>query len=280
MYVAENLFAQKLRRTVSQPALTLTSSTGKLSSAQLSSNRRGAKAAVVNGKQRPTLSTSSSAPAPAPSHAQNASRILHRSKSTSLVVPTSTSSSSGGGSGSSSSKARNPFAKQEQNGLKRSSSADTSDSARLHLSPGRRGQKRPRLTAGGLRALQEEENEDSQDFESLYNGDHSRERELSPTPSIASVRSFQTAVSANTAVTVNGHGGGKKPISRSMSMPPGQIHVDARSVRGASRQPTEREGSVAPTETGEGKADLEANSMATRNKGVSDPCTSVPNAAH
>jgi hypothetical protein len=116
--------------------------------------------------------------------------------------------------------------------------------------------------------LQEEDGEDGHDVE--QDDIPARDRELSPTPSIASARSFQTAISTNTALT-NGHGHAngqtKKPISRSLSMPPGQL--DMGRSRLGSRQPSEREDSVALTELGDGKEEAGANSIAVRNKGVS-----------
>lgn len=56
-------------------------------------------------------------------------------------------------------------------------------------------------------------------------------------------------------------------------MQPGQL--DLGRSRLGSRQPSEREGSIAPTELGDDKLEAGANSIAVRNKGVSATASSL-----
>lgn len=154
----------------------------------------------------------------------------------------------------------------------------------IHGSPGRRGQKRPRLTAGGLRALEEVTEHDidmlsegNEELEQVLSIKKMRnDRDGSPTPSIATNRSFASTTAAGHMKAPMqqreaGAAGGKGASSlmkRSMSMPPGRLDFGVKApVMGMNRT---REVSLAPTDITTNIADESGtSSLETRNKGVS-----------
>ncbi|CAD6574036.1 MAG: hypothetical protein CYPHOPRED_005268 [Cyphobasidiales sp. Tagirdzhanova-0007] len=228
----ENLFAQQLRRTVSQPALTLSTSAVKASS-------RSTKEAKTSTKAN--------------------TRVLQRSQTTSLNVP---------------SKARNLFGKTStqatSSGKQRtlsSSSVFLAQKATSHAnaSPGRRGHKRPKLTAGGLRMLQkaddpEKDPSNATPEETNLTRAFEQTREGSPTPSIATNRSTNRHAQGTFAGASTQRTG---PLNRSVSMPPGRTTFGTRSAAIGKR----REGSAAPS-IGNTEVDPNEGGMEMRNKGT------------
>ncbi|KAK9898437.1 hypothetical protein P389DRAFT_208587 [Cystobasidium minutum MCA 4210] len=244
----ENLFAQKLRRTVSQPNMTL------------------------KGAPKSKLS------------ATNGKATLHPSGPLSATTLSTQQTA----------RARNLFGKPQVIHSAKAKGAP-SDKASLmqapliHGSPGRRGQKRPRLTAGGLRALEEVTEHDADMLsDGLGGGDDDIEhvlsikkmrndRDGSPTPSVATNRSFASTHNGGYMKAPKARtkaGGAASLMKRSMSMPPGRLDFGA-GLKGSSKLDavrTTREVSLAPTDiTTTNIADENGNSsssMETRNKGT------------
>ena len=217
------MFAQKLRRTVSQPVMTLSKSVIMANS----------KSKIGEGQRV----ASDCAPP----------RIFQRSQTTSLIIP---------------SRARNLFAKPDlakishDSARKRTKSSSTiraqqTRSNKVNASPGRRGQKRIKLTTGGLQKLQEaEEGMEGGSKNCVDNEDDQNEREAahepsmyrqardgSPTPSITTTRSFSLAMAGSATSRP------KKSncATRSVSLPSGHISLSKISTK------TAREGSAAPS---------------------------------
>lgn len=234
----ENLFAQKLRRTVSQPNMTL----------------KGApKSKASANKEKPlgVLSTTSISSA----HIDKARNLFGRPQAAAI------STSSG-------------------KGVPSDKNASLKQAPLLHGSPGRRGQKRPRLTAGGLRALEEvtehdtdmlEEHEDLQTTLSVKK--LRNDRDGSPTPSIATNRSFASTTNGQMKPPARKGAGSTSLMKRSMSMPPGRLDFGAAAGNVGSKAASlarTREASLAPTELTVNAGDESgSSSMETRNKGVS-----------
>lgn len=292
----ENLFAQKLRRAVSQPVLSLTNG------AAASTSARQSGANGTNSKRPPLTNAATSL---------SQIRTLQRNKAKAAVSEAGSSTSAAGPL----SKARNPFSRSASLGTAVGESGaagpNSEPPSRIHASPGRRGQKRPRLTAGGLRALQEEAEDDEgahshsfdermtgvkREAELVVNDEEEgriimdalhRAREHSPTPSAASARSFKTSLSVQTmgagtgtytTAPANGRAvdlaRGKSTLGRSMSLPPGQLALGMKHApngKGMAQQRA-RENSIAPTEGTAAvheNGDDSGNPVEMRNKGVS-----------
>lgn len=186
-------------------------------------------------------------------------------------------------------KARNLFGKVPPTNRPAGVPSDRTTSAQgpaVHGSPGRRGQKRPRLTAGGLRALEEVTEHDpdllhGEDYEGsqqvFSNKKMRNDRDGSPTPSIATNRSFSSM--NGPMKTQAKRGGASSLMKRSMSMPPGKLDfgagLAANNARGSNAglnpppRAMTREPSLAPTEmTFNLGDDSGVASMETKNKGV------------
>lgn len=230
-FFAENLFAQKLRRTVSQPNLTL----------------KGAPKSKAS-KERPN-------------------GPLSNAKLSSTQAD----------------KARNLFGRSQTvpNIMKKGAPSDKAplmQAPPVHGSPGRRGQKRPRLTAGGLKALEEVTEHDTDIFgghgdlkNTLSVKKMRNDRDGSPTPSVATNRSFASTTKGALKVPARKHGA-ISLMKRSMSMPPGKLDFGiGQTVKAVSTTTRQRETSLAPTEItlNGGDETVNVSSIEMKNKGVS-----------
>lgn len=180
-------------------------------------------------------------------------------------------------------KARNLFGKSQSTSNIKSRGAPSDKTSLMqapliHGSPGRRGQKRARLTAGGLRALEEVTEHDMdmleghQELEATLSVKKMRnDRDGSPTPSVATNRSFASTTNGHMKMAPSRKKAATSLMKRSMSMPPGRLDFGtsmAGAKPGSSARP--RETSLAPTEItlNVGEETAGSSSMETRNKGV------------